>query len=56
MLGYLWRLIIGRFSSCEHQWTIIKNGNITQDDVICGEWYDLQCVICGDVKRKNHTA
>ena len=54
MLGYLWRLIIGRLSSCEHHWTTIKTGEITSDDVVViGSYYDLQCDKCGDLKRRN---
>lgn len=51
MLGWLYRMIVGRFTSCSHQWAILQKINIfeggsrpVQTD------YQLCCEKCGILK------
>jgi hypothetical protein len=54
MLGYLYRLIVGHFG-CDHKWKIIKQGTINNayKTNTIGNYYELQCEKCGDVKVRN---
>lgn len=53
MLQLLQRWFIGH----SHKYKIIRQGTIVDDSGIpVGKWYDLQCVECGKIKRKNNTA
>jgi hypothetical protein len=53
MLGWLWKLIVGNFTRCDHSWKIIKE--VRCSDEWQGSWtrYHLQCGKCGDVKCKD---
>ena len=49
MLMWLWRkMIVG----CNHKWKIISRGNRTIGGCAAGNYYDLQCERCGNVKTK----
>jgi hypothetical protein len=53
MLGYLYRLIIGNFG-CDHKWKTLSKGQITNKGTnVIGNYYELQCEKCGDVKVRN---
>lgn len=56
MLGWLWRLFIGRFSSCDHRWTERGTYTIYRDNsctIPSGNGVVLRCEKCGDfVHRK----
>lgn len=50
MLGWLWRMIVGRFGFCKHKWKIIK-----ASECGCpggGIWtrHYSQCELCGTIK------
>ena len=52
MLGWLYRLIIGRFSNCDHEWEIIKTYKIA--DTKGRHRTDrhlLSCKKCGELKH-----
>jgi len=52
MLGYLWRILVGRFG-CEHKWEVDTTGPIMEDYRHVGTYYNLRCEKCGDaMKRK----
>lgn len=50
----MWRLISWLFMGHVHHWKIIKDGTVTADRDFrpCGNWYVLQCDVCGAVKGK----
>lgn len=57
MLGWLYRIIIGYFHVCNHEWEIIKNREVEVyddeiDDLVVEHYskYLLQCKKCGDLK------
>lgn len=53
MIGWIYRLIVGSFSSCHHDFKIIKEGeekDIKSGSVI-GYVYVLQCSKCGELKN-----
>lgn len=56
MLGWLWRVIVGRFSSCQHVWTVRDEGSYEREWASGAEqtglWFVLQCSKCGDLKTK----
>ncbi len=50
MIGWLYRLIVGTFKQCPHEWETIKQGHvITQGIGHTGRWYDLRCKKCGKI-------
>jgi len=52
MIGLLYRLIIGRFSSCQHKWEIHDTTRIViENNVAVGTKYHLRCEHCGDMKK-----
>jgi hypothetical protein len=63
VLGWLWRVLVGRFSRCDHVWGTIDVGSLSKhpDDVwkslgaepyVVGHFHDLRCTKCGDVVRR----
>lgn len=56
MLGFLWRLLVGRFSVCAHEWETVATGPIGMLDgkfTLTGHYYELRCKKCGDVTVRN---
>jgi hypothetical protein len=58
MLGWLWRVLIGRFG-CSHEWEVLDSVTVLGphptelESTICvGTKYHLQCMNCGTVKAK----
>jgi hypothetical protein len=51
MIGWLWRVIVGRFSSCEHKFEVHQEIDVVSP--YGGKWhaYDLRCEHCGKMKR-----
>lgn len=49
MLGWLYRIIIGKFDTCDHIWVTVKTGIINTD---CGTkaYYDKECSKCGKMR------
>lgn len=55
MIGWLYRMLVGRFSQCKHHWKEMRPAMVagridegrTKDQLIC---YVLQCEHCGDIK------
>jgi len=58
MLGWLYRMIVGRFTSCSHKWVIYKTIQIfssNQDreaNIPCRHDYMLLCSKCGILEYK----
>jgi len=52
MLGWLWLMIVGRFSNCDHVWKIIDQKQIRRS-FETGTRFILQCEKCGDVKKRD---
>ena len=52
MLGFLYKIIIGSFYICDHNWEIIENLSIMVEDLERGRKIILQCKKCGDVWAK----
>ena len=53
----MWRIIKFIFTGSwhEHKWKIHHQGTIyNEQDQPTGHFYDLQCEICGVLKRQNH--
>jgi hypothetical protein len=54
MIGWLWRLIVGRFSEapeCRHEWETVRSGGSAPG--VFGSsftWYDCRCKKCGHMK------
>lgn len=53
MLGWIYRIIIGHFSKCDHEYKIIKEGTETKigTDSVISYVYVLQCSKCGEMKN-----
>ena len=59
MIGFLYRLLIGKFTSCDHKWEILKEKSVYNlaDD---GSYYNfpsytkyvMRCDHCGEIKVK----
>lgn len=46
-----------RLIPCNHKWKVLSHGNITRRNPyselrVIGDWYNLQCEKCGEVKRE----
>lgn len=52
MLGWLYRVIVGKFKGCDHQWEVIGRTNrySTSTGNCVGVRYALQCKHCGNIK------
>jgi hypothetical protein len=51
MIELLYKLFIGH----NHKWKIIRQGTIGNGvGGTCGNWYDLRCEVCGDIKMKRN--
>lgn len=57
MIGLLYRLIIGRFTSCKHEWEIVDQFEVIhiKHKVGLGKHYDLQCKHCGELVGRDLT-
>ena len=53
MIGFLWRLIVGHFTQCNHNWETIDEGIVRGNGVEIGRLYVLKCKNCGDMKQFN---
>lgn len=49
MIGWLYRLIIGDFQSCQHKWVILEKQQVSMLDAVWTR-YTLQCEKCGNLK------
>lgn len=50
MLGFLWRMLVGRFKSHEHKMEIIETiALVNIENIPVGQKYILQCTTCGDL-------
>lgn len=55
MLGWLYRILIGRFTECDHHWVILRRVDIIESDfgdIPYGRRYELQCDKCGWLKSR----
>lgn len=53
MLGWLYRMIIGRFSRCEHKWETADTATLSGGHGARGVRYILRCERCGDIKKRD---
>lgn len=51
MLGFFWRMIVGHFYSCQHEWETIDRSNESLHDRIIARVWFLRCKKCGDMKN-----
>lgn len=52
MLGWLYRVIIGQFNNCKHEYKIIQKTDIYssyEDKFPYSVRYDMKCTKCGDI-------
>lgn len=59
MIGWLWRVIVGRFRAeprCAHQWeihaTVTLHDDHTSKRLPVGYCYVLRCKLCGDMMQR----
>ncbi len=60
MIGWIWRMIVGRFSRCDHKWKIIQSLEYMKRSEsieghtrrIEGMQHTLQCEKCGDLMKR----
>lgn len=55
MIGLLWRLIVGSFKSCNHQWDTTHKIPIRDDgeSLPTGYRFVLTCKNCGNIKKRD---
>lgn len=56
MIGWLWRVIFGRFTICRHEWETMTKGPLKGANAMgewCGQRVELRCKKCGDWKKKD---
>lgn len=53
MIGWFWKLLVGSFHSCQHEWKIVGECNVVDDSgtKVAYKFYQ-QCTKCGDLKSK----
>ena len=52
MISWLYGVIVGSF--CRHEWETVSTGRmINSNGDAIGDYYNLRCTKCGDIKRKN---
>lgn len=55
MLAFLYKLIIGNFNTCKHEWETISKCDMyenTYSTMSLGVKYTMCCKICGEIKSK----
>lgn len=55
MIGWLWRMIVGRFDVCEHKWAQFSKMEVHprgRPEVLAGAIYGLRCEKCGDITQR----
>lgn len=55
MIGWLWRILVGRFTSCRHEWETVGRIALvasSKDTCPIGHCYHLRCKKCGDYKQR----
>ena len=53
MLGFVWRVLVGRFTSCSHKWTIKESAAVQNwKDEEVGKIFVLQCEKCGEITTR----
>jgi hypothetical protein len=57
MIGFIWRILIGRFTSCRHQWEIIEQNRLNIINHTTGARREktefiLRCSHCGDLMHR----
>lgn len=60
MLGFLYRLFVGNFKSCNHVWEIKDTYNTKRISIdpkvhntISGTYYIMKCKHCGELNREH---
>lgn len=55
MLGWVFRILIGNFSFCKHEWKVLDNIDVKEKygTKILYRKYNLQCEKCGNIKQTN---
>lgn len=52
MIGFLYRLIVGHFHRCLHEWETIEVGKSTSWVGSVGKIFVLRCKKCGDIEQR----
>lgn len=55
MIGWLYRMIVGRFVSCRHSWETIRETEMMKEgyDLPVKTRWTLRCKSCGDITYRN---
>lgn len=55
MIGWIWRMVIGRFSNCDHQWIAgeLVKSYVSGDDMPVKIKRVMKCTKCGDIKTRS---
>jgi hypothetical protein len=51
MIGWFWRIFVGRFTSCRHKWVKSDEVKLLDDGKVVGYILVLSCGHCGDIKQ-----
>jgi len=52
MLGFLYRIIVGSFHICDHEWDIYQEREISDGHKLIGVRFIMRCNKCGNLKTK----
>lgn len=55
MIGWLWRMIVGRLSACEHKWATFSEMTCHprgRPEMLAGTIYGQRCDKCGDITQR----
>ena len=52
MIGWICRMLLGRFTSCKHTWVEVKKNTIMDaDSNVIGYNYIVKCTQCGCMRQ-----
>lgn len=52
MIGWLYRMLVGRFNRCDHDWKLLGEETVMTGPNSHAVRYTLQCKHCGEVTLK----
>lgn len=50
VIGWLWRVIVGNFTTCPHDWELLDDRDIFINEKLAGHSYLYRCKKCCDTK------
>jgi hypothetical protein len=53
MIGWIWRVLVGRFSRCDHSWKTESDKRLTDGMGGIGHRIHLRCALCGDWRKRD---